>query len=71
MRPVFAVQLFRDGKWKSIYIASFLPDAVESYRQLDEITDDEPIRLARFMVTDFDFVAIHCRDFAVIRRTRH
>lgn len=69
MTPVYAVQLFTAEKWKSIYISSFLPDAEASLAATDAIVQGAlPIRLVRFVVKDFDFVAVYGRDFAVLQR---
>jgi hypothetical protein len=69
MTPVYAVQLFTAEKWKSIYISSFLPDAEFSLTATNDIVKGVlPVRLVKFVVKDFDFLGVYCKDFAVLQR---
>lgn len=62
---IYCVQAWIDDVWKTVYLASFPDDARLTYDTLAPIVTNQ-IRLVRFSVDSFDFVAIHGRDFEVI-----
>lgn len=67
MFKIYAVQEFMDDVWRTLYVASYDQDAEITLETAKKLTKS-PLRLAVFTVRDFDFIATHATDFAILTR---
>jgi hypothetical protein len=61
---LFAVQVFRDDKWQTLYLCSGYAEAADVFDEC--YAYPEPVRLVWYKVDGVDFVATYARDFRVL-----
>lgn len=64
IEALWAVQIFRDEAWVTIYLCSFAGDAEVAYHDALELST-LPTRLVKFRVVGAEFVSTYATDYMV------